>query len=164
MIKIIGYIAAVGFVVCLVIMYVSDKGVKGLRKYDANFKLLDMRFHYNADDVVNTFEKLGKDGIAAYRNYWITDFVFIACFLILMLSITNCVTVNLVKNLMLILSVSRAVFDVAENGILLYLSGIYPIRKDTLAAICSWVTTFKFAALYVWIFGLSAMIILKGIK
>ena len=48
-------------------------------KHDADFRLLDMRFHYTAADVNETFSKLGEDGRTAYRNYWILDFFFIAC-------------------------------------------------------------------------------------
>jgi hypothetical protein len=158
MMGIVQYIGIAGFIVCLIIMHTTDFGIKGLRKYDAGFRLLDMRFHYTADDVGEVFEKLGKAGREVYRNYWILDFFFIACFLIVMLAIVNKVVIdNWARNLLIVLAVSRAVFDIVENSILMYLSNIFPVRNDSLAAICSWVTTCKFIVLYAWILGILAM-------
>jgi len=158
MIRIVQYAAIAGFILCLIIMYTTNSGIRGLRKYDANFKLLEMRFHYTADDVSGVFEKLGKDGRALYRNFWILDFFFIACFLIVMLAIMNKVIIDsYARNILAILAISRAFFDIVENGILLYLSNIYPDRNNALATICSWVTTCKFISLYAWILGFVAI-------
>ncbi len=85
--KIISIICVAGFFVCLLLMYTTDLGVNGLRKHDADFEMLDMSFHYTADDVNEAFEGLGEDGIAAYHKFWILDYAFIACFLVVMLAI-----------------------------------------------------------------------------
>lgn len=70
------YIGIVGFIICLMIMYTTNHGIRGMRKYDADFRLLDMRFHYTAADVNETFTKLNDGGRVAYRDYWILDFFF----------------------------------------------------------------------------------------
>lgn len=158
MIKFIRYIGIAGFIICLIIMYTTNIGINGLRMYDADFSLLDMRFHYAADDVSEVFEKLGEDGIAAYREFWILDFIFIACFLIVMLAAMDKPAISgKGKKLLIILAVARAVFDIIENSILLYLSSTYPTYNDLLASICSWITTFKFVFLIVWVLGFAAL-------
>ena len=142
MLNIIKYIGIIGFFVCLIIMYATNHGIRSIRKYDADFKLLDMQFHYTADNVNESFNKLGSDGRSAYRNYWILDFFFIACLLIVMIAIVGVISMtDWVKNVLIILAVSRAVFDAIENSILLYLIGKYPIQNNSLATICSWITT-----------------------
>ena len=158
--NIIKYIGITGFFICLAIMYFTNHGIRGLRKFDANFRLLDMQFHYTTADVYRTFEKLGSDGRLAYRNYWILDFFFIPCFLIVMLAIIyHMPLVGWVEIALIILSILRALFDVIENSILLYLISKYPAQDNLLATVCSWITTSKFIALFLWMLGIAAMLI-----
>ena len=152
------FIGIIGFIICLLLMYATDLGERGLRKYDADFKLLDMRFHYTTADVSEAFEKLGEGGRKAYQNYWILDFVFIVCFLIVMLTITDKIAVSgWAIYILIALAIARAGFDIVENSLFLYLSKIYPAHNDSLATICSWTTTCKFISLYVWILGVVVM-------
>ncbi len=156
--KIFRFIGVVGFFVCLILMYTTDLGERGLRKHDADFQMLDTSFHYTADDVGEAFETLGEEGIATYHKFWILDFVFIACFLIAMLSITNKVAKSgWIRNILILLLMARAGFDVVENSLLIYLSNTYSVRHDGLATMCSWFTTSKFIALYIWMLGIAVM-------
>lgn len=145
-------ISGLGFFVCLFIMYGTIHGIPGIKRYDEDFKLLDMRFRYNSNIVYSTFEKIGKKGTFAYRNFLILDFIFITFFLLLMISISLKITdVFLLKNLLIIFGSFRALFDITENSILLVLIKKFPEKNELLANICSWSTTFKFISLYVWI-------------
>lgn len=44
-------ISIIGFIVCLYIMYKTEHGIPGIKKFDANFRLLDMRFKYDVKTV-----------------------------------------------------------------------------------------------------------------
>ncbi len=149
--KIICIIGIAGFFVCLLLMYTTDLGENGLRKHDADFEMLDTRFHYTTGDVNEAFEDLGEGGITAYHSFWMLDYVFIACFLVVMIAITNkAAKRGRVRKVLLTFAIARAGFDIIENNLLLHLSNIYPVHNDSLATLCSWVTTSKFAALYLW--------------
>ncbi|MCL2544607.1 MAG: hypothetical protein FWE77_01680 [Clostridia bacterium] len=157
---IVKYVGIAGFVICLAIMYCTNHGIRGLRAHDADFRLLDMRFHYTAADVHETFTKLGEGGRLAYRNYWILDFFFIACFLIVMFAAVDSIAMpGWLKSALIALSIARAAFDATENGILLYLIGKYPAQNNVLATLCSWVTTCKFVALYLWMLAVAVTLL-----
>lgn len=158
--KVLKWVGLIGFFACLIIMYTTNHGIRGLRKYDADFRLLDMRFHYTAANVNETFTKLNEGGRVAYRNYWILDFFFIACFLVVQLTIINSIAMgDATKNVLIVISVLRALLDIVENSMLLYLIGKYPIQNNQFATICSWVTTSKFIALFLWIIGITVMLL-----
>jgi len=163
--QIIKFIGIAGFVICLYIMYATNHGVKGLRSYDPNFKLLDMRFHYNAADVTETFTKLGERGRTAYQNFWVLDFFFITCFIVVQIAIVNSIDmINPIRNGLLILSILRAVFDIAENSMLIYLIKKYPTQNNQLVTMCSWVTTSKFVVLDFWYLGVGGVLLYLLIK
>ena len=148
-IKIISFL---GFLACLMVMYTTDHGVPGIKKFDPSFRLLDMRFHYSSEIVKQTFERIGEAGRRAYQKYLVLDFVFIAFFLITMITITNAVPApSYIRTVLYILCGLRAFFDVFENILLLHMLGQYPVFNDTLATICSWITTLKFIMLYIWL-------------
>ena len=156
--KIIGI---VGFVICLIIMYTTDSGIPGIQKYDPNFRLLDMQFHYDAEVVYNTFEKIGDSGREAYQNFLLLDFVFIFCLLITMLVITAKVfSYPRTRTFFVWICVLRALFDILENILLLVMLNSYPLFNNHLATMCSCITTLKFVVLYAWILG----IIIRFIK
>ena len=151
-IKVFGF---AGFVVCLIIMYTTDYGIQGMQKYDPDFRLPDMQFHYDAEVIHDTFENIGNFGREAYQNFLLLDFAFILCFLFIMITITNNVfPYPKSKTIFLWICIFRALFDILENSLLLIMLNSYPVFHYTLAAMCSWITTLKFAALYIWMFGI----------
>lgn len=155
MIKWIKLIGVIGFFFCLILMYASDHGVRGIRKYDSTFRLLDMRFHYSSKEVLRVFEALEKEGRQAYQRFLILDFVFIFCFLTLMLVVTNLIfDEQIIKRTFYVFCVLRAVFDIMENILLLILLYRYPVFHFNLARVCAWFTTMKFVMLYTWTLGL----------
>lgn len=163
--KVLKWVGLMGFFACLIIMYTTNHGIRGIRKYDANFRLLDMQFHYNHTTVYETFEKIGAKGRKAYQNYWILDFFFIACFLIVQFTAVNSIVMSSTfRNTLIVLSVFRALFDVIENGILLYLIGKFPEQNNQLASLCSYVTTSKFIALYLWLLGIAVAFLYPFMK
>jgi hypothetical protein len=155
-------LGTIGFFVSLFVMYRTNHGIPGIQKYDPNFQLLDMRFRYNRDIVYETFEKIGAKGRKAYKDYLVIDFIFIACFLIVMTAISLAVTTNPVFNYALIgLAVSRAVLDILENTMIIILINKYPNKRPGLSDFCSWATTVKFITLYLWFIGLILSLVIK---
>ena len=158
MLLIIQWLGIAGFVLCLGIMYATDHGIRGLRKHDADFRLLDMRFRYTAADVSDTFSKLGEAGRIAYRNFWILDFFFIPCLLIVQIAVVHRIDMNATaRNGLVVLSAIRAALDIAENSILLHLIGKYPAEDRRTATTCAWITTSKFVVLYTWAIAVLAL-------
>lgn len=152
---IITVLGAIGLFFCLFIMYATSYGIPGITKYDKDFKLLDMQLHYNSKKVYSTFEKIGVEGRNAYLNYLILDYFFIICLFIVMFSITQQFVKNkILHDILIILSLSRGVLDVFENTLLIILINHYPIQNALMANVCSWITTIKFIAMFLWIIGL----------
>lgn len=148
-------IGMVVFILCIIIMYCTNYGIPGIRKYDENFKLLDMRFHYSVEDIKDTLTKIGDEGRKAYFNYLILDFIFIFSFFIVQFVLTDKFVTNVnLKNILYVLVIARAVFDIIENSILLKIIHGYPSYNIELANICTWITTFKFVMMYTWIIGI----------
>lgn len=155
-------IGIIGFIGCLIIMYTTNHGIPGIQKYYSDFRLLDMRFRYNNNILYDTFERLGKSGIDAYNRYLYLDFCFIASFLIVIIAISLKVATNtMFRNILIFFAVTRAVLDILENSLLIFLLNKFPNYHIQLADICSWVTTSKFIALYLWIFGIAAAFIIR---
>lgn len=155
-------LGTLGFFVCLFVMYRTNHGIPGIQKYDPKFRLLDMRFRYNSQILYDTFEHIGTDGIRAYRNYLLLDFCFIACFLIVMIAITLKIIANIAfKNIFLGFAVSRTIFDVLENAILIILLNMYPNQSTLFAGFCSWATTLKFISMYLWMAGITILLVLR---
>ncbi|TLG76541.1 hypothetical protein [Culicoidibacter larvae] len=158
--NIIIYIGIAGFLICLFIMYATPHGIPGLRKFEANFRLLDMRFCYSETEINETFSRLGVEGRKAYKNYWLLDYVFIVCFLIVQLVIVRAFNMSGIVSWCLIgLVLLRALFDCIENSILLFLINCYPVRKKWLAKLSSYSTSCKFVSLYIWLAGIAGMIL-----
>ncbi len=162
--KIINVIGRIGFLLCLLLMYTTDHGPRGIQKFDPSFRLPDMRFHYSGKSLKPVLERIGEEGRKAYKRYLLLDFVFISCFLITMLTITNADFVsNPVKILLTITAIMRAVLDVMENTLLLHMLNKYPDVNEKAAVICSWSTTVKFIMLYTWLLLLAIQFIVHRV-
>ncbi len=145
-------LSIIGFFLCLYIMYKTEHGIPGIKKYDANFRLLDMRFNYDVKTVYSTFENIGENGMKAYKRYLFFDYTFILFFLILMIVISiKIADNNVLKYILIIFSILRAFFDIIENTLIIILINYYPEKNNFNAKICSWSTTLKFIFLYSWI-------------
>jgi hypothetical protein len=141
----------------------TDHGIRNIQTFDSSFRLLDMRFHYNSKIVNQTFEQISEGGRIAYQKYLVLDFIFIVCFLVIMISISDAlITSPHVKTILYIVCGMRALFDVFENVLLLYMLGQYPIFNKTLATICTWITTFKFIMLYIWLLSIVIQAVVYG--
>lgn len=161
---IIVMLGTIGFFMCLFIMHKIENGANGIRKYDENFQSLDMQFRYDSNKVYLTFEKLGINGRKAYCNFLISDFCFIICFFIVMFAITQGLAQNdILRVSLIILAVSRGIFDVLENVLLILLMKQYPTQNVLLANVCSWATTIKFIALFLWLFGIMGAVLFVGL-
>lgn len=151
MIIVITILGIIGFIICLFLMYRTNHGIPGIQRFDSEFRLLDMRFRYTSEDLYITFERILEEGRTAYRNYLILDYCFIACFLIVMIAISQKVVPNGgLRYALIVFSIVRAILDVTENTILIVLLNNYADQYIVLATVCSWITTFKFIALYLW--------------
>ena len=64
------------FLICLALMYLTDLGVRGIRRYDSSFHSPDMKFHYSVKQVMETFERIGETGRLIYQKYLILDCLF----------------------------------------------------------------------------------------
>lgn len=152
MLNIISIIAGFVFIGILVLTSFTNIGVRGIKKYYSDFKLFDMQLHYNYKDIHESLTHLSSPGREAYQRYLYIDYIFIISFLILMILGGNLLTKNTtLKFLLILFAVSRALFDVIENTILLYLINLYPNTKGSLPLFCSYATTLKFVCLFCWI-------------
>lgn len=157
MVKVTKVVGIAGLIICLLLMYTTDHGIPGIKKFDSAFTLLDMRFHYNSEAVQQCFEQIGAGGRTAYLSILILDFVFIACLLITMLTITKAaVTLPRIRTTLYIVCVLRAILDILENCFLLSMLNRYPVFSTSAANLCSWFTTFKFIMLCLWLLVLVA--------
>lgn len=153
-------IGIVGFLICLSIMYLTDLGARGIRKFDASFKPPDMKFHYSVEQMTKVLEQIGYGGRTIYQRYLILDCFFTLFFLIVMLTITTSLVTGKVAVLFMIaVSLFRAVFDLLENLLLLRVFSYYPAVNTLIIKLCSWFTTIKFLWLYVWIAALIVQIV-----
>lgn len=113
----------------------------------------DVRFRYSPAELYTAFEQAGEEGRPRMRRYWLFDFGFIACFLVVMLAIG----VNVAGKgtalgwAMAALAVARAAFDMLENGLLLWLLRGFPKRRDRLAGLAGGLTAVKYLCLYGWV-------------
>ncbi|WMJ89344.1 hypothetical protein [Anaerocolumna sp. MB42-C2] len=165
MIKLIRVIGIFGFLICLLVMYMTGHGIRSIQTFDSSFRLLDMRFHYSSETVKQTFEQIQKGGRIAYQKYLVLDFIFILCFLITMVTLSDAVHMSPeIKTFLYILCVLRALFDVFENILLLHMLKQYPVFSKITATICSWFTTLKFVMLYIWLLTIITHTIICGIK
>lgn len=163
--KIINVIGITGFLLCLLLMQTTNHGLRGIQKFDPSFRLPDMRFHYSGKSLKPVLERIGEEGRKAYKRFLLLDFIFITCFLITMLAITNAGFVsNPVRILLTITAVMRAVLDVTENTLLLFMLNKYPEFNEKAAVICSWSTTVKFIMLYSWLLLLAIQFVIHRIN
>lgn len=163
--KIINVIGITGFLLCLLLMQTTNHGLRGIQKFDPSFRLPDMRFHYSGKSLKPVLERIGEEGRKAYKRFLLLDFIFITCFLITMLAITNAGFVsNPVRILLTITAVMRAVLDVTENTLLLFMLNKYPEFNEKAAVICSWSTTVKFIMLYTWLLLLAIQFVIHRIN
>jgi hypothetical protein len=154
-------IGVLGFVICLLIMYRTNHGIRGIQKFEPNFRLLDMRFHYNKEIIKQTFEQIEVGGRMAYQRFLMLDFIFIVFFLMTMISLSDTLRVSSsIKIILYMACILRALFDIFENILLLHMLGQYPVLNSVLATTCSWITTFKFIMLYIWLIALGIQLCL----
>lgn len=155
-------IGIVGFFICLILMYGSEHGIRGIRKYDSSFQLLDMRFHYSSKEVARVFEAIGDKGRNAYKRYLILDFFFILCLLITMFAITNhMILLPSATIILYVICILRAIFDCMENSALLIMLSKYPTVNHSLNRLCACFTTSKFIMLFSWLIGIVLMRLLR---
>ncbi|MDY6915099.1 MAG: hypothetical protein SVM86_02110, partial [Candidatus Cloacimonadota bacterium] len=132
------------------------------RQSHVEFELLNMQFRYNSHTVYQTFANLQDAGRRAYRNFLLLDYCFILFFLVVMAAITLKLTIpGSFRTIVLGMVVMRAVLDVLENSILIGLLHSYPQQHSFWANLCSWFTTFKFIALYLWLAAVVFLLIRK---
>ena len=155
MLKLIQTLGFILFFLCLFLMYATNIGIRGIRKYDSSFRSPDMKFHYNAETISQAFDRLGENGKNLYRNYIILDFAFIACFLVVMITITNLLFLpGSIRTVLFTICVLRSLFDIIENSLLLLTLKNHPIIDKPFISICSCFTSLKFIMLYLWILAL----------
>jgi hypothetical protein len=131
-------LAILGFIFSLYLMYNTEHGIPGIQKYDENFRLLDMRFRYDSSVIYESFNNIGNQGMKAYKKYLLVNLFFMIYFLIIMVAISNQILTEIFyQYLLIILSFSRAIFDVIENTIIIILINQYPDENIRLTTFCS---------------------------
>ncbi len=144
-------LGVIGFFISLILMEFSNLGVRGIQQYDPGFRLLDMRFRYDANTMYQTFDQIGRLGQKSYQHYLFLDYGFIVCFLIVMLALSFWVTTDpRQRNILIALASARALCDILENTLLIGLINSYPQQQMFLATVCSWMTTIKFVFMFLW--------------
>lgn len=153
----------IGFFVCLVVMYLTPYGVHGIRAYDPTFQMPDMKFHYSVEQITQAFERIGANGRELYQKYLVLDCIFVFCFGILMLTITNRLFTGSSRNILLVICVLRGIFDILENILLIVVLRYFPMANTQLVSLCSYFTTLKFIMLYIWILATAFQVAQFGI-
>ncbi len=161
MLKAVQMIGAIGFILCLILMNRMEHRVKAV---EPSFRTLDMRFHYSSEEMETTISDIKEEGRRAYGWFLSIDYGFIACFLIVMLTVSGAVfTLPIIRNVFFAVCVCRAVFDIVENTMLLTLLRAYPSFYQPLGAVCPWVTTLKFIMLYAWLLAVVIQLVVHGL-
>lgn len=163
MIRFIQTVGIIGFFICLAIMYFTPYGVHGIREYDPTFQMPDMKFHYNVEYIMQALNKIGVNGREAYSKYLVLDCVFVFCFGILMLTITNCLFAGFPYNILFVVCILRGLFDLLENCLLIFVLRNFNTVNTHLVSLCSYFTTFKFIMLYIWIIAVVFQIVQFGV-
>ena len=141
-------------------MYVTKYGLPGIRQYNKDFKPVDMNFSYKNSLLYETFEKIGKDGRKVYFGYFITDFFLAGFMLIVMITITDLLMHDPDVHYPVYLTAGlKALFDVLENCLCLYLLHIYPKKNNIAAFLASCATMLKFIMLYLWLLAVAAALL-----
>lgn len=150
--QIIKYIGIAGFFISLFMMFASKYGIPGIKQHDKEFRPLDMKFFYKTSLLYETFEKIGEDGRKAYFGYFIIDFFLVSFTLIVMLVITDLLMHDADLHYFVYLAAGlKALFDILENCLFLYLLYIYPAKNNIAAFLASSATALKFIMFYLWL-------------
>lgn len=138
-------------------------GVKGIKAYWPDFQLFDMQFSYQPTEIHHALTNLNCLGREAYKRYLLIDYIFILCFLFLMLrGVERLVKENTaLYGVLFILAILRAFFDIVENTGILRLIRTYPKKNQLLSVICSYSTTLKFICLFSWLLVMLVAILYK---
>ena len=149
---IIKYIGIAGFFVTLFMMYGTKYGIPGIKQYDREFKPFDMKFYYRKSLLYDTFEKIGVEGRKVYLGYFIIDFFLLSFTLIIMVAITDILMKDPDVHYIVYLAAGlKALFDILENCLCLYLLYIYPAKNNATAFLASAATMLKFIMFYLWL-------------
>jgi len=117
---------------------------------DATHEILDSRFHYTLDDAFTFFKKIGKDGRATYRSFYVQGYDVVIP--MIMDTLFSGLLSNLYPGSLLnLLPFVRFVCDMTENVCVLILLENYPGREG-MELIAQIGTTF----------GISKLVILYG--
>lgn len=150
--QIIKYIGFIGFFITLFIMFGTKYGIPGIRQYCQEFKPVDMKFFYGKSLLYKTFENLGEDGRKVYFGYFIIDLFLVSFTLIVMLVITDLLMKDPdLHYIVYLASGLKALFDILENCLCLYLLHIYPVKNNIMVFLASSATMLKFIMFYLWL-------------
>lgn len=163
MIRCIKIVGVIGFFICLAIMYITPYGVRGLKEYDSTFEMPDMKFHYRVEQITQELEKVGTDGRNLYQKYLVLDCIFVFCFGILMLTITDSLFTGWPSILLYVVCMLRGFFDILENCLLIIVLKNFASSNTHLLRLCSYFTTCKFIMLYIWVAAIAIHFTLIGI-
>lgn len=150
--QIIRYIGTAGFFITFFIMYATKYGIPGIKRFNKEFKTVDMKFYYKKSLFYETLEKIGEEGRKIYFGYFIADFFLLSFTLIVMISITDLLMHDPDVHYIVYLTAGlKALFDIFENCFCLYLLHIYPVKNSILAFLASLATALKFIMFYLWL-------------
>ncbi|WDV45182.1 hypothetical protein PV797_16895 [Clostridiaceae bacterium M8S5] len=126
--------------------------------YSNGANILDMRFSYVTDDVYNMFHSLENEGRLLYIKLLFVDFLFIISFIYVQSNLLKWIMgKSMIKTkwrFLLSLSYLRALFDIGENTLILFLLNSYPTKLPNLVKVCSFVTSLKFIILALWVIAI----------
>jgi hypothetical protein len=140
--------------------------------YEADEKILDLRFGYSINDIKNYFDKLGTDG----KNYYLNEFHFVDAFYPIIYCAFYLITLgyfikNVISNrwkyLILLLPITGMICDYGENILInLFIKNVNAIHYGSVL-LANIFTKIKFIAVYgslILIIVLLIMFIIKKIK
>jgi hypothetical protein len=160
---IIYIVGIIGFFISLCFMECATFSERAIKRKWSFFKLPDMQFHYQAQDMYNILLDIGEEGRGIYSKYLYFDFIFILSFLTLMFFLNNILQLQtaMLTNILYILAIFRALFDGIENVAMLIIIGTYTSKSVIFLNITRWITTTKFVFLILWVIAYCFALLLK---
>lgn len=156
-----------GCVLCiaaLLLMEYSPWGSRALEQYNGGYGTFDMK-SYNADTVYRILHGMMPEGFRIYELYFIMDFLFVIGYGIVQIRLLNFFyrdyRHNIAVRFAYWIPAARAVFDTAENSIILLLLISYPAELRGLVAVSSAATFLKLKAIILWSLFIAAGILVK---
>ena len=159
-----GYVTPALFAIVagfLLWFWFSRHGASALSRYTDGEFPVDLGFYYSPDKLYRHLDLYGEEGRNSFRLTQLVDLVYPLFYSAAFGSLARDLDVPWVSVLICTFILIAALFDYAEDILLLFILKAYPVRKNTLARLAAGCTFIKASGSYAAIL-LVAGVVLKG--